>query len=107
MAVKLTLQDYTVRLQLISCCLADKAAAIAYKVKLGMFCEDAIEEFKLLMITLDTLKCYTMDDSLTIEAQDLVESIPYAKILTMLDFFIGECDLCLHPAGTTYTLCNG
>jgi len=54
----LSLQDFTVRLQLMSCCFATKAAAVAEQFKIGIYCEEKIEELKILGATLDVLETY-------------------------------------------------
>lgn len=56
----LSLQDFNVRLQLMSCCFADKAAAIAEQFKIGIYCEEKIEELKILGATLDVLETYVI-----------------------------------------------
>lgn len=54
----LSLQDFTVRLQLMSCCFANKAAEVAEQFKIGIYCEEKIEELKVLGATLDVLETY-------------------------------------------------
>ena len=103
---KLTEQDYTVRLQCMACCIADKAYNVAYDLKLGICCEEDILELKVLVATLDALKCYDMDDTLTIEEQNEIECLTYQEVLNMIALFVDRCDLCFQPAGTEYILCD-
>ena len=56
----LSLQDFTVRLQLMSCCFANKAAAVAEQFKIGIYCEEKIEELNILGATLDVLETYVI-----------------------------------------------
>lgn len=103
---KLTLIDFTVRLQLISCCFAEKACELVSQMHLGLACEEAIEKLKIMATSIEVLKCYTVDDTLTKDEESALNTITYEQMEGIINMFIEECGLCLQPAGTEYVDCD-
>lgn len=103
---KLTEQDYLVRLQLISCCFAEKAEKLVSRLELGIACPEEITQYEVLALFLELLKCYTLDDTLTITEEDDIHSITYEEMNDIIEVFVSKCNLCFEPAGTEYINCE-
>ena len=92
--MKLTLAEYNTKLACLSCCLADKACTLLNKLNMGIACEDEFTELKFYSILLEVLRCYTIDDSLTEEEQDLLNPFSYELLEVNLERFTDYCGIC-------------
>lgn len=95
--IKLPENNFNVRLQLISCCLADKAKQISDKQKLGVNCVEELKKLQYFTILLEILRCYTVDDSLTEEDQDAINSFDACTLDKVFENFSKYCKEC-YPA---------
>jgi len=92
--IKLPKQNFDVRLQLIGCCLAEKATVIRNKQRFGTACVEEIKLFEYFIILLEVLKCYTVDDTLTTAEQDDINIFDTCVLDDVFEKFAEYCDIC-------------
>lgn len=91
---KLTLSEYNSKLACMSCCIADKGITLLNKLKMGIACNAEFEKLKYFTILLEVLRCYTIDDSLTIDEQDCENVFDYSHLLSRIEDFEIYCGIC-------------
>lgn len=74
--------------------MANKAEEIRIQNGLGMTCSSDLRKFKYYTILLNMLKCYTVDDSLTEDAQDLINCLTTDEVDIIFAKFMEYCDHC-------------
>ena len=92
--MKLLLADYNVKLQRFACCLAEKALTLLNKMEMGISCVKELKELQYYTILLEVLRCYTVDDNLTVEEQDLVNAFTTCQLASKLEEFENYCGIC-------------
>lgn len=92
--MKLTLLEFNTKLACLSCCLSDKAITLLNKQKMGIGCADEFLWLKYYTILLEILKCYTVDDTLTVEEQDEVNLFNECTLKEKLEQIENFCGLC-------------
>ena len=92
-----TLQDHTIRLQQLLCCLGEKGKVLAKHMQIGKDCCKEIKTLALLHAYWQILECY--DPTLVVGDQCLTQE----KVDKMLNWMGTECCVCFFPYGTNYT----
>ena len=91
---KLTLIEYNSKLACMSCCIADKGLTLLNKLKMGIACEKEFNTLKYYTILLEVIKCYNLDDTLTIDEQDCTNDFDYSFLVSRLEDFNIYCGIC-------------
>ena len=92
--VKLPKANFDLRLQHIGCCMADKAESVRIGLTIGIVCKEDVRLFKYYSILLDMLKCYTVDDTLDCDAQDLINCLTTTEVDIIFARFADYCSHC-------------
>lgn len=91
---KLTLSEYNSKLACFSCCTADKGLTLLNKLKMGIACKGEFDKLKYFTILLEVLRCYTIDDTLTIDEQDCKNAFDYSHLVSRIEDFEIYCGIC-------------
>ena len=92
--MKLTLEEYNSKLACFACCLSNKSLELLNKLQMGIACEEHFNKFKYFTILLEILRCYTIDDSLTIDEQDCENCFDYSYLVSRIEDFNTYCGIC-------------
>ncbi len=93
-----TQQDQTVRLQKFLCCLGDKGAKLANKLRISEDCQCEINTFELLVMYFNTLVCYN--------PQATYNCLTQLQIDAIWDDISKKCGICFAPYGAEYKVFN-
>lgn len=91
---KLTLSQYNTKLSCFACCLANKSLTLLNKLNMGIACTEEFKKFKYYSLLLEIMRCYTIDDSLTIDEQDCENSFDYSYLVSRIEDFEIYCGIC-------------
>jgi hypothetical protein len=90
----ITENNFNLKLQRFSCCLANKGMALLNKQNLGIDCYCEFRKFQYYTILLEVLRCYLVDDDLTTDIQDERNAFCESKLLSKLEEFDNYCGIC-------------
>ena len=93
-ALKLTEANFNKRMQLIGCCLGSQTENLFDSMSIGSACRGDIKKLEFFTILREILLCYTVDDNLTVDAQDLINCLSQSEILLIFERLSEYCDQC-------------
>lgn len=104
--IKLPKANFTARLKLIGCCMANKGYNLGVSLSLGRSCIEDVKLFEYYSILLEILKCYNMDDALTTDEQDEINCLTYEEVMNIFNKFSDYCSQCFPKEFETITYCS-